>query len=544
LIQHTINKMIRESRSWSPIWNFFYKNPEDVNKAHCKTCFRELKIPCGTTSPLGTHLKYKHIEQFNVFEELRNEQKRERIAKGLDPPSILDVKSKEEKSDLPKKPSDEITELSSSNYSEQEKMNFTMDENMKLSRPNYSDHLKEMLQIIRMKTELSDVTLVCEDKQQFKAHKIVLSACSPVFDSIINGLNNQNPVIYLMGVKGEDLDPILQFMYLGEVTVSQSRMKDFLETAYKFEIKELGQTVIKTEQEQIDVGDINELFMDKGETSLSSTFKSDIDTSNSTLNESEVDYKSVQKELKELALETHDNNNKSGLLATNESENKDKDKEAEALLIAEARKAERMRRRKIRRYQCDKCEYNANLRSNLTRHIEGVHEGIKNMCPICGKSYSGVDNLSAHTKAMHGDKKYPCDICGYVGKCKSNWRSHMKHSHTVKVWNETQLKIWEESQKEEKVVPSQPKIWEESQVEEKVFLSQPNTWKESQVEEKVALLPPKIWEESQVEEKVALSLPKIWEEPQVEEKVVLSQPKVWEESQVALPQLDFFNETV
>ena len=395
-----------------------------------------------------------------------------------------------------------------------------------------------------MKTELSDVTLVCEDKQQFKAHKIVLSACSPVFDSIINGLNNQNPVIYLMGVKGEDLDPILQFMYLGEVTVNQSRMKDFLETAYKFEIKELGQTVIKTEQEQIDVGDINELFIDKGETSFSSTFKSDIDTSNSTLNESEVDYKSVQKELKELALETHDNNNKSGLLATNESENKDKDKEAEALLIAEARKAERMRRRKIRRYQCDKCEYNANLRSNLTRHIEGVHEGIKNMCPICGKSYSGVDNLSAHTKAMHGDKKYPCDICGYVGKCKSNWRSHMKHSHTVKVWNETQLKIWEESQKEEKVVPSQPKIWEESQVEEKVFLSQPNTWKESQVEEKVALLPPKIWEESQVEEKVALSLPKIWEEPQVEQKVVLSQPKVWEESQVALPQLDFFNETV
>ena len=53
----------------------------------------------------------------------------------------------------------------------------------------YSDHLREMLHEMMKSNELTDVTLVCDDKKQFKAHKIVLSACSSVFKSIINDLH-------------------------------------------------------------------------------------------------------------------------------------------------------------------------------------------------------------------------------------------------------------------------------------------------------------------------------------------------------------------
>ena len=48
----------------------------------------------------------------------------------------------------------------------------------------YSDHLREMFHEMMKSDELTDVTLVCDDKKQFKAHKIVLSACSSVFKSI------------------------------------------------------------------------------------------------------------------------------------------------------------------------------------------------------------------------------------------------------------------------------------------------------------------------------------------------------------------------
>ena len=40
----------------------------------------------------------------------------------------------------------------------------------------YSDHLREMLHEMMKSNELTDVTLVCDDKRQIKAHKIVLSA--------------------------------------------------------------------------------------------------------------------------------------------------------------------------------------------------------------------------------------------------------------------------------------------------------------------------------------------------------------------------------
>ena len=42
----------------------------------------------------------------------------------------------------------------------------------------YSEHLRNMLHEMMKSEELTDVTLVCDDKRQFKAHKIVLSACS------------------------------------------------------------------------------------------------------------------------------------------------------------------------------------------------------------------------------------------------------------------------------------------------------------------------------------------------------------------------------
>ena len=68
-----------------------------------------------------------------------------------------------------------------------------------------------------------DVTLVCDDQTQFKAHKIVLSACSPVFKKIIDNNPSQHPLIYLRGIQSYEMESILQFMYLGEGILSASQ---------------------------------------------------------------------------------------------------------------------------------------------------------------------------------------------------------------------------------------------------------------------------------------------------------------------------------
>ena len=116
-------------------------------------------------------------------------------------------------------------------------------EKFNLTWHTYTDHLKEMLHYMMASDELTDITLVSEDKKQFKAHKVVLSASSPVFKSIISENVLSNPIIYLRGIKSHEIESILQFIYLGEATFYQERMNEFLNVAKGLEIKEISKDI-------------------------------------------------------------------------------------------------------------------------------------------------------------------------------------------------------------------------------------------------------------------------------------------------------------
>ena len=106
---------------------------------------------------------------------------------------------------------------------------------------SYSEHLVEMMKELMNDKGSQDVTLVCEDKTKIKAHKIVLKACSPVFANILEGDMNPNPIIYLRGIHQQELESVLQFMYLGQATFYESRMSELLRVARSLEVKELSQ---------------------------------------------------------------------------------------------------------------------------------------------------------------------------------------------------------------------------------------------------------------------------------------------------------------
>merc|ERR1719312_1126026 len=91
---------------------------------------------------------------------------------------------------------------------------------------------------------LADVTLVCNDETKFQAHKFVLSACSPLFQSIIDDLpQKEDSCIYLRGVQSQDMKTILQFMYLGQATLSEDKMNEFLGVAKNLEIKDISRNI-------------------------------------------------------------------------------------------------------------------------------------------------------------------------------------------------------------------------------------------------------------------------------------------------------------
>ena len=98
---------------------------------------------------------------------------------------------------------------------------------------------------MRSDTNLCDVTLACEDGDQFEAHKVILASSSPLFSDRIKINKLPHPLIYMRGLRSEDLAIMLDVLYFGETKVYQENLKEFL--ALAVELKLNGVTDSSTE---------------------------------------------------------------------------------------------------------------------------------------------------------------------------------------------------------------------------------------------------------------------------------------------------------
>ena len=89
--------------------------------------------------------------------------------------------------------------------------------------------------------EFSDVTLSCAGNKHIKTHKVVLSACSPFFRDILLQNQNPSPLIYLKGIDFQDLEAIVEFMYLGNTSVASSKLESFLASSKELQVEGLLQ---------------------------------------------------------------------------------------------------------------------------------------------------------------------------------------------------------------------------------------------------------------------------------------------------------------
>ncbi|KAL0270806.1 UNVERIFIED_CONTAM: hypothetical protein PYX00_008096 [Menopon gallinae] len=104
---------------------------------------------------------------------------------------------------------------------------------------NHQSTLVAVFDGLLEKGVLVDCTLAAEG-QQLTAHKVVLAACSPFLETLLSRHYDKHPILILKDVKFSELKAMMDYMYRGEVNISQDQLGTFLKAAESLQIKGLS----------------------------------------------------------------------------------------------------------------------------------------------------------------------------------------------------------------------------------------------------------------------------------------------------------------
>ena len=313
-----------------------------------------------------------------------------------------------------------------------------------------TDHLKNALKEMMTSSEFADVTLVTDDKQQIRAHRNILSACSPVFKNILQiDCNSTNPVIYLRGIQHSEMESIMQFIYLGEAKFYEERMSELLMVSKNLEIKDLSNGIEMNDQ-----------------TALNAECESNVHDNN--VSEEKVVYESPSRVMNgDVEYQTQTStigstpiiiNKKARETEVVSEKGKIKCQDCERVFISPQAlwyhtksKHEGVKypcnqcgqqfayqhhltthiqsKHEGVNYACNQCDYLAGRQDNLTTHIQSKHEGVKYACNQCDQQFTKQCNLTTHIQSKHEGVKYACNQCDYQATTQGNLTTHIQSKH-------------------------------------------------------------------------------------------------------------------
>ena len=259
-------------------------------------------------------------------------------------------------------------------------------------------------------TKFADVTLVCDEQKQFQAHKFVLSSFSPILKNLLVTNPHPHPIIYLRGIKQQELEYILQFMYLGEAKLYSDQINILLDVANDLHMKGLA-NVIRNEEaisERKEVTSITEnrcKYTENNERSISSTIdeiievltpKDDVENA-----DDDISYQHIS--------------------SSNDENVKMKEQETEEEV--EVSNYQQYGKEQKEKYSCELCEFQTVWSHSFRKHTRVVH-GSSLSCNDC--EYQTVFNseLKKHKRNLHGSLPWSCNQCQYKTKKHSNFQRH------------------------------------------------------------------------------------------------------------------------
>ena len=117
----------------------------------------------------------------------------------------------------------------------------------------------------------------------------------------------------------------------------------------------------------------------------------------------------------------------------------------------------RLKHGDAKQFTCQHCVYATANRSHYEQHLRSLHQGIKEICDICGRNFSDKSNLNKHVRQFHPElvqgikrkaadpfpqpakrvgndapKELTCGVCHAKFKEVFNLNKHMKMVHEEK----------------------------------------------------------------------------------------------------------------
>ena len=276
----------------------------------------------------------------------------------------------------------------------------------------FQKQLRESNRELYNEKHFADVTLVSDDMVQVNAHKSILSSASTLFKQLLllNSNSMFNQILFLKGIKYEELEAILQFIYLGEANISENRINSFVTASTDLDIKEL-----KLEKDEINmhpnaedeiVAKLETKDIDNANESQTDDYiMHDVNSVSNDFPKSDATF-SKPKDLRKQYKSIHRGEN----FNANESQTDDYLKHDINIVSND----------------CPECGATFSKPSNMRKHYKNIHRGENYGCNQCDKYYTQKDNLDTHIRAVHLGVRFPCNMCDKICNSPSNLSSHMK----------------------------------------------------------------------------------------------------------------------
>ena len=243
-----------------------------------------------------------------------------------------------------------------------------MAEKFSLKWNDFNQNVSKTFSSLRHQEDFYDVTLVSDDQEQFSAHKVVLSACSEYFGNVLKKNKHSHPLLCLQGIRSNDLNCLLDFIYNGVAQVFQDEIDKFLQIAKQLQLKGL----------------IEDTKFQNFPTNTQNVKHEYKENRNPLINTVELEDSDIGEQVAESSYTSLEVPNSS--IVINSSDIREINEKIEEFL------------EKVEGggYNCKTCGKYSKKKDHIRKHVETHLEGLSFPCNTCGKIFRSSNALYTH----------------------------------------------------------------------------------------------------------------------------------------------------